>query len=268
MAETVIKSIQGSEMHLLSDDSGISAHLAEYGIREPTATMVYQERLRNIICHDNDPVTVLDIGANIGYYALMPCAIHGDSARVLAIEPDPANIDILRKNIDLNGYQDSITVLQGAVGASESEATLRRMAESNLSTLHPDHESGTPTDSVSVEERPVADYCEQAGIDPAAVDVLRMDVEGYETDILRGATPLLSAVDTLLCHIEFHPPLFDADETGFLIDLFETNPVDVHCVATQQPEERSHTWPGIEGLLSRRWSPQVIFTWDLREYGG
>lgn len=261
-----LREVQGSRMRLRADDTGISAHLAEHGIREPTATRAYQAALE--ARSDEERVTVVDIGANIGYYALQPCAILGEQARVLAIEPDPENVAVLRENVELNDYTDRVTVLEGAVGEAYAEATLRVMEESNLSTLHPDHSSGTQAAEVTVPVRPLDAWCEQAGIPLDEVDVLRMDVEGYEVSILRGADPVLAAADELLCHIEVHPTLFDKADRDYLVDLFETHPPDVHCLATQQPHEQSHDYPGARGLCQRRWSPQLVFDWGLRDYDG
>ena len=57
-------------------------------------------------------MNVLDIGANIGYYAIMESILVGTSGNVVAIEPMLPNIKMLRKNIELNNLTDSITLLQ------------------------------------------------------------------------------------------------------------------------------------------------------------
>ena len=49
--------------------------------------------------------TVLDLGANIGYYAIMEAKV-GSSGKIYAIEPDPRNIEILIKNLKLNKIND------------------------------------------------------------------------------------------------------------------------------------------------------------------
>src|SRR4030042_4007070 len=54
--------------------------------------------------------TVVDIGAHIGYYTLLAARIVGDTGKVYAFEPDPANHDVLVGNIKLNGFQNVVTV--------------------------------------------------------------------------------------------------------------------------------------------------------------
>ena len=46
--------------------------------------------------------TVLDLGANIGYYAVMAAKKIGNEGKIYAIEPDPRNIELLKKNISIN----------------------------------------------------------------------------------------------------------------------------------------------------------------------
>ena len=91
---TVTRYVQGSKMQLHLDDGGISADLALDGIREPLSTKTVHEEVR-------EGYTVVDIGANIGYYALMESGLAGKKGKVYAIEPSQNNFSNLVKNIKL-----------------------------------------------------------------------------------------------------------------------------------------------------------------------
>ena len=93
---------------------GIQKYLYLYGIHEPESTRVYSE----IIPKD---AIVVDIGANIGYFALIEAR---RAQKVYAIEPEPNNIELLRKNIALNSYEDVIEVHQFAVSDKTGKAKL------------------------------------------------------------------------------------------------------------------------------------------------
>ena len=96
-SKEVIKKIQGSKMLLDLRDKGIHKDLFLYGCREPECTKIVQKEL----C---EGMKVVDIGANIGYYALMEAQIVGDSGKIYAIEPEPRNFRMLERNIEMNSY--------------------------------------------------------------------------------------------------------------------------------------------------------------------
>ncbi len=57
---------------------------------------------------------VIDIGGNVGWFALLAAALVGPTGRVVTFEPGPDNLARLRRNIALNGF-DTITVVDKAV---------------------------------------------------------------------------------------------------------------------------------------------------------
>ena len=84
MGNEVIKTIQGSKMILNLKDEGISRELACYGVHEKNST----EEVKKII---KKGMKILEIGANIGYYALLETKLAGDTGHLYALEPSPSN---------------------------------------------------------------------------------------------------------------------------------------------------------------------------------
>ena len=80
-------------------------------------------------------MNVLDIGANIGYYAIMESILVGTSGNVVAIEPMLPNIKMLRKNIELNNVKN-IEVVHGAVSSQTGTGQMFVSSHSNLHTFH------------------------------------------------------------------------------------------------------------------------------------
>jgi FkbM family methyltransferase len=64
-------------------------------------------------------MVAIDIGANFGYYTILLGALVGDSGRVFAIEPAPKAAALLRRSVELNGFQSYTTIIEVAAGASE-----------------------------------------------------------------------------------------------------------------------------------------------------
>ena len=79
------------------NDPGISRTLILFGTREMDHIYVLNKEL-------SPGNVVIDLGANVGYYALMEANLVGNGGYVYAIEPSPSNVDMLRKNISLNDY--------------------------------------------------------------------------------------------------------------------------------------------------------------------
>ena len=78
---------------------------------------------------------ILDIGANIGYYALIENQLLSRDGKLLLVEPSPSNAKLLRRNLELNNVTD-ISVLEGAVSSDEVARDFYLSKESNLNTFH------------------------------------------------------------------------------------------------------------------------------------
>ncbi|MDL2397689.1 FkbM family methyltransferase [Rhizobium mayense] len=118
---------------------------------------------------------VVDVGANIGNHTLFFSAVVG--ARTLAIEPNAEALRILRANISLNGLQDRVDVKPIALGA---EAGMGDVVEEDPSKL------GMARVRLAADGQvPVARLDDV--VREQHVDLIKIDVEGMETEVLRGA---------------------------------------------------------------------------------
>jgi FkbM family methyltransferase len=156
-------------------DPGLSRTMLLFGKRE-----LEHKRLMEMIVVPG--TTIFDIGANIGYYAVMESRLLGPSGRVIAIEPSAANVALLRRNLDLNGVQN-VTVLEGAVSSVEGEKDIFLSRLSNLNTFHPLEGTETsPERTARVSTTTVRALARKYG----PPTLIRMDVEGHEVEILDG----------------------------------------------------------------------------------
>jgi FkbM family methyltransferase len=159
------------------------------GINLWHAPRLFEKQERELFCSAIRPESlVLDVGANIGIYTLL-AAKRG--AYVIAIEPDPNNVIALRRHIELNGFADSVTVLEMAATDRSQLLTLYRYPEnSGGSTLFGKGEG------IVVEGRTID------SLDLPPVEVCKMDIEGAEVLALRGAKDTLARSPNLKLLIE------------------------------------------------------------------
>ena len=124
----------------------------------------------------------VDIGANVGYYALM--AAHAGAPQVLAAEPNPEVVDRFAANIALNGHDRQITILPVAIGAADDMARLHlKQGDTGGSSIV---RNVAADGAIDVPVRPLAALLAEHGV--TAVDALKIDIEGMED---RALAPFL-----------------------------------------------------------------------------
>jgi FkbM family methyltransferase len=147
------------------------------GRHEELELDVYVGLLREARC-------VVDVGASIGLYSCVGAAALPADGRVTAFEPVPANVAALRRNLALNGCADRVRVEEAAVGPSPGTLTL------HLSPVNSGGHSAAPE---APGGRTVA--VRQVALDAYPFDrrpdFLKIDAEGYEVQVLRGAVRTL-----------------------------------------------------------------------------
>ena len=157
-------------------------------------------------------MTVLDVGANIGYYAVHAGRAVGPTGRVHAFEPDPRTAQSLRANILRNGLAN-VTVHECAVSGSSGLRSLILSGTASHSGLSRTMDEATIVGSATVETVALDDV-----LGGASVDVMKLDVEGEEPSVLRGMERTLEASPRLRLFVEFSPAGLEA--AGSSVDEF------------------------------------------------
>ena len=173
--KTMKKKVFNYKLYLDTSDKGLSRTLFLFGRREIDHYKMLQEILE-------PGMQILDIGANIGYYAIMESLAIGPSGKITAIEPMLPNIQMLKRNIALNNASN-INVIHGAVSESTGTGKMFMSTHSNLHTFHRDGSAFDHLDStpVNVPTMTLRDAGERSG---SRAELIRMDVEGHEVEIL------------------------------------------------------------------------------------
>lgn len=139
--------------------------------------------------------SVMDIGANIGFFTTLLSRWAGPQGRVAAVEPDAENLRLLRSNVSVN-HCDNVAVVPRAIGAKTGNATFSR----DHATGATGHLGSTPTAGETAVGRRRVDLVpiEVETLDSLAADlggriaVVKIDIEGGESAALAGATQTLA----------------------------------------------------------------------------
>ncbi|MCX5660561.1 MAG: FkbM family methyltransferase [Planctomycetota bacterium] len=145
-------------------------------------------------------MVVLDVGANIGLYASVAAKRVGPGGRVVAVEPEARNCDILRKTVDRNGFKN-LAVVQAAVSDRTGPGELFLCATNKAD--HRIYGSPKARTVVKVDFIRLDDLAAQQGL--ASVDVVKVDIQGAESIAFEGMTEILARNRGVRVLIEFWP---------------------------------------------------------------
>jgi len=141
-----------------------------------------------------------DVGAHIGYFSMKAAVQVGQTGRVVAFEPNPEILKQLRNNVAANHFQN---VIVEPIACTDREqmltlyaAPIANTGASSLAKQNAEISADQAPQAYSVRGRPIDDVVRELAL--KRVDAIKIDVEGAEVIVLRGA------MNTLL---QFHPKL-------------------------------------------------------------
>jgi FkbM family methyltransferase len=142
---------------------------------------------------------IVDVGANAGVFATVAGSWIGPTGRLVAIEPNPAAAGRLLTNLRQNGIDARATVIQAALSDHAGWATLYVGSNSTTGSLAPDPaSSGTGIGIVVGSLDAIASETHLGEI-----DVLKVDVEGMETQVLDGGAAVLATCRRAVIEVSY-----------------------------------------------------------------
>ncbi len=202
----------------------------------------------------------VDVGANIGYFSLLAATLVGESGRVIAFEPLPRLVGQIRRSAVHNHYQ-WLKVVPKALGdvAGSMELVLSAHNIGGSSLVTPNRIGERVTVEVSTLDFELADL--------ERIDVIKIDVEGFEYEMLQGAQQTLERCRPTLV-LEFSPHFYKersttmeteiltllrqlgytftilqtgktADDIDTLLTLIKGEQVDLLCTITKEEKEQA-----------------------------
>ncbi|HIA37207.1 MAG TPA: FkbM family methyltransferase [Flavobacteriales bacterium] len=130
----------------------------------------------------------VDVGANIGLMSIFASYIVKGTGKVFAFEPNPNTLEILKRNIELNGISN-IETSNKAIGNTSGTSKLYDHWDSSRGSASL-HEPNYSTDSYPVNVISLRDHFGNNG---QQIHLIKMDIEGYELEALNGAKELIAS---------------------------------------------------------------------------
>ena len=164
--------------------------------------------------------TVIDVGANIGVHSILASKNVGTKGQVYSFEPVKDNIESLKNNLKLN-KANNVIVTEALVGSKSAKKEKIYIQPNSVGT----HSVLSPSDKF--EEMPIVsldDFVKTTSV--KNVDLIKIDVEGYEGFVLEGARKLLKQQKPIL-FMEFDVAMLaksSYDKNKILDDLFKLYP--------------------------------------------
>ncbi len=220
------KRVKGFSIFLNPDDrSAVSSSIGNFGWLNLALTELFKKTVKR-------GITVVDAGANIGYYTLLASSLVGEMGHVFAFEPDPENFALLTKSIEYNRFHN--------IKAEQAALTSRAgIIELNLSDTPTGHTTAklepTGTSRTKQSERKilVSSVTLDSLSDSKKIDMIKIHTSGSEPDVLRGGRKMIEehhpriivsyvpklwqGEENLLDFIKAHYQIFELVQSPFLI---------------------------------------------------
>lgn len=215
--EMVTKIFSGLKMYLDPRDIAVVPHLALDSIWEHRITAAWQS-----VVKPTD--TVLDVGSNFGYFGALAAQMTDKKrSKIVHFEANPHLISYIRKTLDVNWLNEQSVVENFAVGDKDGSTLILRILKDYLgssSVLPVEHTakymSGKmpleTAEEVKVKSTTLDAYCKAHDIQ--AVDLIKMDIEGFEDKAYAGMRQVVKNSPNLTFFIEFTSASYE-DPKGF-----------------------------------------------------
>jgi FkbM family methyltransferase len=160
------------------------------------------------------PSLLLDIGANLGWYSTVGKRLWGDRVQVHAFEPEPQNRALLEHNLALNGLSD-VQVVDAALSdyLGGGELNLYRALNQGKHSLLPLQGAvgSVPTRVLTLDH-----YLASLALDSQPVAFIKLDVEGLEPAVVRGARQALGRTGLLM--LEYSPMYYQQRDAKQMVE--------------------------------------------------
>jgi len=147
-----------------------------------------------------DKLCILDIGAHVGLTILPLCEVSSDDAKIYGFEPSSKNFEALKFNLELNNF-DNVFLENCLVGEEDKLESLFFETDDISATSSILDSESRNFDRTYKKQVSIDSYCKQHGLCP---DLIKIDVEGAEINVLRGAQETLKKFKPLI-FLSVHP---------------------------------------------------------------
>jgi len=220
LPEKSIVEVNNSKMILSPRQGGINYDLYLYKKREPLCT---DYLIQSHILKEGD--VALDLGANIGYYVLIESKLVGETGKVYAVEPVTTTFNLMEKNLRINKLKN-VSTYNFAFGDKVEESEIFVCNESNWCAMNKYAVGGKILGAQKVHVETVDSFFKGK----KGPKLIRMDVEGWEYQIIKGMPETLKGDVRLLVELHYGLPFMSPKRMDELLHILEQNNFRVRFV--------------------------------------
>ena len=190
------------DYHLCLDDNapGIQSWLRRWKPGTPDREPDFEHLIRQEV---HPGMTVVELGANVGYLTFMMWKLLKGRGKVFGLEPDPRNFPLLASAVAFNGAQSHIEVYNVAVSNGDGTAEFYLGKATNLSGMR--RTQKTSDTAITVPTQTLTSFMDGKPLP----HFLKMDIEGHEVEALEGSLALFAQPFPCKILMEVHPQLLD-----------------------------------------------------------
>jgi FkbM family methyltransferase len=160
----------------------------------------YEDELELLFRNSVDvDYTLIDCGANFGYWSVLISSAPYGSHKAIAIEPSSQNFAKLRNNAEINGSR--FEIMKCAIGAARGTARLSGTKHEAFSIAGGANRGGEEVPVISLDN-----LLDDGKISPGGKYLIKLDVEGVEVEAIKGGMRLLQGDSVLLCEEHGNDP--------------------------------------------------------------
>lgn len=209
-ARTVLSTTWWGDMiYVVSQDASITPHILREGRWEHWIEEPFRKMLR-------PGMKVVDVGCNVGYYALAACKTVGTQGHVIAIDANPEMTRLVQMSVDVNGYRGMSRVINAAIMKDKGEVTLSVPHNMLGGASMMFAAGGENSEKLKVQGGPLDAY-----VNMKPVDVLKIDAEGAEPLIYAGGKSIITRDKDIVIFMEFASTMIRStrDPQDFLSEI-------------------------------------------------
>lgn len=220
----------------------------------------YEDELELLFRHSTDiDYTLLDCGANYGYWSVLVTSRPFGSHKAIAIEPSSENFAKLADNARVNGNR--FETLKCAIGATKGTARLSGTKHEKFSIAGGAESSGEEVPVVALD-----DLLDDGRISPGGKFLIKLDVEGVEIDAIKGGTRLLQGDSVIMCEEHGNDPdhtvsRYILEQTPLKLIVYDPRSSRLETVSELSILDRikvsSHVGYNVFGTASAFWQQRI-----------
>jgi FkbM family methyltransferase len=228
--------VDGVRIALDTADTSVSEPMIRNRKYEPEVTRVLREFIR-------PGMTVLDIGANVGFFTALSAGLVGESGRVIAVEPSSENCRLILRTAEINQFAN-VELLPVALAEANGWSHFVNHLGSNGSL------AGAPESALVDGWGQIVPVMRGDDLIEGPIDVVKMDVEGAEARVVRGMSGLIEAHRPVIVTEASEEMLKRVSDSSLAeyLTWFEDRDYSIHLISTTS--ETPIAFPDVAALLA------------------